>query len=202
MLRAIVCASLLLITPLALAMDNAAQHLQQLLTSYRTYQANFVQRTMSEDSTGHRQSSGTVLLQRPGRFRWETKQPMEQLIIANGQTLWIYDKDLQQVTQQSLNRRTGTDPAALLTGNVAELIKEFSIVELGGEVFLLKPKDRNEIFQEVRLKFADGKLVALQIKNNLGQTSQFFFSNIVINKSFDQRLFQFTPPAGVDVLKQ
>jgi len=187
--------------PTVLANQSEVQ-LKKLLSSYTTYQANFLQSTRGENGGPEQKSNGRVMLQRPGKFRWETQQPMQQLIVANGKILWIYDHDLEQVTEQQLQSRVGTDPAALLTGDVSGLVKQFSISGDGAKNFVLVPRDSNDIFEKIRMQFEKGQLVKLQIKNNLGQTTRFIFTNIRLNQSFDPSIFEFIPPAGVDVLKQ
>ena len=107
---------------------TATQQLQTILNSYRSYQANFDQRTTSSQRQHiTKRSQGRLYILKPGRFRWETDRPTQQIIIANGNVLWIYDKDLMQATRQTLKQQKQTDPASLLTGNVNQLGKLYRI---------------------------------------------------------------------------
>lgn len=150
------------------------------------------------------------MLSRPGKFRWQIEQPTKQLIIANGNTLWIYDEELSQVVKRDLHAdaaNTGqVDPATLLTGNIAQTIRQFKVsstLESGKQLFRLDPINKdNNAFVKVVMVFQGKKLVTLVVTNAIGQTSRFDFSNIKLDPDFKASLFQFTPPPGVDVLTQ
>lgn len=177
--------------------DTAVAELSQLLGNYKTYQASFTQAPPK--------SSGRVMMMRPGKFRWETYNPTRQIVIANGDTLWVYDVDLQQATQQRVSSQGGTNPAALLTGNISVLTKRFSVTKIkrnGAIWFQLTPKSTSNTFTLVQMQFSSGKLVNMLVKNNLGQTTRFHFYNIRLNAPLSSQLFIFKPPRGVDVLKQ
>lgn len=187
------------------ATDPVVDELNTLLNAYQTYQANFTQETYMEGGGPAQKSSGRVMMMRPGKFRWETNQPTQQIVIANGDTLWIYDVDLQQATRQTIATQGGVNPAALLTGDVPTLIKQFAITKIkrqGAVWFQLTPKSTDNSFTLVQMQFRQGELVNIRVKNNLGQTSRFHFTGVRLNAHLNPKLFIFTPPKGVDVLKQ
>ncbi|MFK3617120.1 outer membrane lipoprotein chaperone LolA, partial [Coxiella burnetii] len=99
------------------AQSDATTQLSQLLSNFRTYQAKFNQITFDGQDRVIQQSHGRVMIMRPGRFRWETDSPTKQIIITNGKTLWVYDVDLSQATQQPLAQKTNINPASLLSGS-------------------------------------------------------------------------------------
>ncbi len=188
------------------ATSSAAQSLSAFLNKYATYQARFKQTTYNEKGRKTQTSRGTMYLKRPGKFRWETSTPTNQIIIANNKTLWIYDVDLMQATKRKLRPTGGTDPAALLSGHIKNINKQFSVKALTSSKreasFLLTPKKKSGGFKSIRMSFYRGKLQRLTVLNSLNQTSVFEFSKIQLNAKLSSRLFIFTPPRGVDVLRQ
>ena len=183
--------------------NTAAVELSQLLGAYKTYQASFKQVTYMGKRGRSQKSSGRVMMMRPGKFRWETNSPTKQIVIANGNTLWIYDVELQQATREKLTSQGGVNPAALLTGDVSTLMKNFSVKKIKRKTagwFQLTPKSSNNSFTLVQMQFSKGCLVSIWVKNNLGQTTRFHFYHIRLNAPLSSKLFIFKPPPGVDVL--
>jgi outer membrane lipoprotein carrier protein len=199
----VACFCLLWLSTLSLASSNPTTALARLLSQYRSYQARFTQQTYFSDGSQPQKSSGRMMMQRPGKFRWEIKQPMQQIVIANGSQLWVYDIALQQATLQKITRER-TNPASLLSGDVTSLLKQYvvSIVKFRGRSwYQLKPKSSQASFMLVRMRFSNGRLSGMWLKNNMGQMSQFYFSRIRSNTSLNPSLFIFKPPPGVDVLR-
>lgn len=178
--------------------DNVSDSLEKLLGGYTSYQANFTQ-TTAGGKGGAKTSYGKVYMQRPGRFRWETTKPYQQTVIANGNTLWIYDVDLAQATKQALSQR-GFNPAQLLTEPVANLTQKFTVTQQSNDWYMLTPKKADRGFKAAYLQFQNNQLTGLKIVNQLNQTNVFSFSQIHINPSLSPNLFNFKPPAGVQVL--
>jgi len=195
---------LLMVIGSAYAGSKATAALQQVLGHYRTYQARFVQRTYDGKGRLVQTSQGRVYLARPGRFRWEVTKPNQQLIIANGKFLWIYNATLQQATKRRVKRHEDSSPVALLTGNVSRLAKRFNIqakLVKGFQLFTLLPRSQSGSFSKVLMWFHGQSLVQMRVINRLGQTNVFSFRKIKINAKINRRLFNFKPPAGVDVLQ-
>ncbi|MCK4608422.1 MAG: outer membrane lipoprotein chaperone LolA [Gammaproteobacteria bacterium] len=181
------------------------QQLAALLANFQTMQANFVQTlTVTGNKKLQQQTHGTMAIKRPGKFRWQIKKPTQQLIIADGNSLWIYDKDLAEATKQHLDLTQSGNPAMLLSGSVTDLEQDFIVSKLtkseSGIWFALKPKSQDGMFQEIELQFVDGKLESMQIVDNLGQNSLIAFSKVQINPQLASDIFQFVPPSGTDVI--
>ncbi|MBS0351403.1 MAG: outer membrane lipoprotein chaperone LolA [Proteobacteria bacterium] len=179
--------------------DSSANNLEKLLANYHSYQASFSQINYNNKNKAAQRSQGLVYLAKPGKFRWEILKPYQQTVIANGDTVWIYDVDLAQATRQSLSKR-GFNAAQLLTEPATELSKKFTISEEDGW-FKLTPNKTDKGFKAAFLKFQNNQLVALKIINQLNQTNLFTFSQIQINPKLNTGLFNFKAPAGVKVLK-
>lgn len=176
--------------------------LLQLLNDISTMQAHFVQ--TSVNMTGS--VVGDMALRRPGKFRWETKQPQHQLIVANGKHVWFYDVDLDQVVKQTLDANDKANPAQLLSGDNATIRATFVVTSLksdSGEdrCFALSPINKNNIYRKVNLCFdSSNKLSRMTMEDNLGQVSNFVFSKVVINNTLSTAPFEFVAPKGVDVI--
>lgn len=192
----------LLITGAAYAAEGRAR-LDRYFTDFVTLQARFEQTLMDEKGKTMEQSRGRVYLWRPGRFRWEYEKPYQQSIVADGKKVWIYDKELEQVTIKRLDAALGNTPALLLN-NKADIDRGFIIAEGGqaeGLTWLeLKPKDKEPQYTGIRLGFDASALRLMELRDNFGQTTRIRFSDELRNSKFSQSLFVFTPPPGVDVL--
>lgn len=178
--------------------------LQNKLNAIGTMTANFNQ-VVKAKKREVSSSSGTMALQRPGRFRWKTAQPMEQLIVADGQKMWIYDTELEQVTVKKQEKGLGGTAALFLSGYDNQVAKDFDVTEKDEglvTVFNLKAKAAKENFQQINLMFNKEKLVGLDLYDQLGQITHVTLSQIKTNEKLAEKLFQFTPPKGVDVVKQ
>lgn len=197
-------AMMLPVSSFATTTDDA--QLTQLLSGFNAMTANFMQTMYSGKNKVMQKSSGKMALQRPGKFRWQIVQPNPQLLIADGQFLWIYDMDLAQVTRQKLSAANANSPAYLLSGSVKALQKRFVISKMNksgnaGVWFRLKPRAKSDLFQWIELHFVNNQLVGMQMTDSLGQLSAFTFTNIKINPPMAPTLFKFTAPKGVDVIK-
>ena len=192
----------LVITGIVQAAEGRAQ-LDRYFTDFVTLQARFEQTLIDEKGKTLEQSRGTVYLWRPGRFRWEYEHPYQQSIVADGKKVWIYDKELAQVTVKRLDAALGNTPTLLLN-NRADIDRGFTVAEVGtagGVTWLeLRPKDKEPQYTSTRLGFEASALRLMELRDNFGQTTRIRFSNEQRNSKFSQSLFVFTPPPGVDVL--
>ncbi|NOX43695.1 MAG: outer membrane lipoprotein chaperone LolA [Gammaproteobacteria bacterium] len=166
--------------------------------------ATFKQTTLDSRFKAVAESSGKLTMQRPGKFRWDYLSPYEQVIVADGKKLWVYDKDLEQVTVNRLDTAIGNTPALLLSGN-EPLELSFKIVELdkktaGLDWVELFPKETESSFTSMRLAFSANHLEYMELVDSFGQTTQLKFSNTENNPEINVNLFNFTPPIGVDVI--
>lgn len=181
--------------------DELKFHLQNL----KTMRADFTQFAVNAEGVKKSaETTGKVMLSRPGKFRWEILQPNKQTIIANDKIIWIYDEDLAQVSKRKVNYNQPGNPAILLSGSIEDMQSLFFISKIPsqmGEWFLLKPKSKNNMYQWIKLHFINGDLVAMLIADSLGQQSEIHFLNIKMNQSLLPALFIFKVPKGVDLVE-
>ena len=194
-----------------LASAAGLESLELFMAQAQAGQADFTQVVTSPAKDGKarrsKTSSGTFAFQRPGRFKFVYQKPFEQTIVADGQTLWLYDVDLNQVTQRAQAQVLGSTPAALLTSaaNLKALRTEFTLEsappEGGLEWVLARPKSKDGALQSVRIGFAGEQLAALDILDSFGQRSMIRFTQLQTLAALPADTFKFQPPAGADVLK-
>ena len=177
------------------------QQLQAYLASISTMTSSFNQVVKTRKGRVLQRSTGQMAINRPGRFRWETGKPSHQLIVADGKRLWVYDYDLKQVTVQSQTRGLGRTPAQFLSGYDKNLTRDYNVQFKNGN-FQLSPRSRDTSFSAIWLRFRGAVLSQLYLVDNLGQVSTITFSGMRINQRLDPRLFRFSPPRGVDVVRQ
>ncbi|MHA6493058.1 outer membrane lipoprotein chaperone LolA [Pseudomonas borbori] len=190
----------------AMADDEVAvQKLTQLLNQAQTITARFSQLTLDGSGTQLQETAGQLALKRPGLFRWHTDAPMEQLLVSNGEKVWLYDPDLEQVTIQTLDQRLTHTPALLLSGDVSKIRENFDITfKEGGNVidFILKPKSKDTLFDSLRLSFRGGVLNDMQLIDSIGQRTNILFLNVKMNEALDDGQFTFEIPEGADVIQE
>nr|Q47GI3.1 RecName: Full=Outer-membrane lipoprotein carrier protein; Flags: Precursor [Dechloromonas aromatica RCB] len=186
-----------------LAHAGAVDQLHDFLKNTRTLKAEFSQAVISRNGRKPQQSSGTIAISRPGKLRWEIVKPFPQLVVGDGEKIWIHDPELQQVTVRKAGQAIGSSPAALLSGN-NDLEKNFTLKDAGeaeGMAWVdATPKAGDSGFEKVRLGFSGGDLRAMELFDSFGQTTQIRFSKIERNPALPAATFKFTPPAGADVV--
>jgi outer membrane lipoprotein carrier protein len=202
-MRALFLAALLFVGAGA-ARADALDALQAFVRDARTGQANFNQTVTSPDGARKKTSSGSFEFARPNRFRFAYTKPFEQLIVADGQKVWIYDSDLNQVSSRRLAQALGATPAALLAGG--SLDQDFVLEPAPDRDGLAwveaRPRARDGVLQSVRIGFRGKDLAALEIVDSFGQTSRLRFSELVTNVPFAADRFRFTVPPGADLIEQ
>ncbi|MBZ0333607.1 outer-membrane lipoprotein carrier protein [Marinobacter sp. JH2] len=184
---------------------GAAEELASILRSYETYQADFIQIVVGENGGRVQETRGTLKAKRPGLFYWETAAPLSQFIVSDGETVEVYDPDLEQVTIHKLDDRVQSTPALLLSGEVDNLdetyeVSQSRIGELTQE-FTLVPKGADSLFISLRLSFFDGELQEMRMEDSLAQISILSFDSIELNKNVDQKAFTLEYPEEVDVIR-
>jgi len=195
----------LLILPIANAKDADLAKLTGYLNNLQTMQATFSQKTM--DRKGIRvlqENQGNMIFKKPGLFRWSVEKPIQQIIVTNGQKLWVYDIDLEQVSVQEIKQGEQDKPAMVLLNNPDELDKQYYIRlfkdDKPGEWFELIPKNKESQFVRMGLYFEKGQLQQLQFEDLAGQLSDIQFTRIKRNLTVSNKTFDFTPPKGVDIV--
>jgi len=181
----------------------AIDKLHHFLESTKTMRAEFSQRVVAKNGRQPQLSSGVMVFSRPGKFRWQVDKPYAQLLVGDGEKVWIYDPDLKQVTVKKVGNALSGTPAAILFGDNA-LEKSFKLREAGErdglEWLEATPKGSDSGFEKLLFGFAGNDLKAMELFDNFGQTTTLSFSKIERNPQVAPALLRFTPPAGVDVL--
>ena len=179
------------------------EKLKSFLVDAKTIKAAFEQTVADGSGKVIQQSTGSMQLSRPGKFRWEYVKPYRQLVVGDGEKLWLYDPDLNQVTVKKLDKAIGSSPAALLAGD-AEIEKNFNLKDGGADKNLnwveATPKSSESTFERVRMGFAGNNLSVLELKDNFGQTTVIRFANVQLNSKPAAGDFSFVPPKGADVI--
>lgn len=186
----------------------AAQQLINLLQKLHTMQANFIQTYYDSSGSASQKSRGQMALEHPGKFRWQTTSPMNQLLITDGKYVWMYNQDLKQASRTLLDPEQMTNPASLLSGSPELLAQRFNVFMIpntnssSNSSFKLQPKKPNDLFQWIELYFNGDTLVQMRMSDNLGHLSQLNFSDVKMNTALNAGLFGFITPKGVDLIKQ
>ena len=181
----------------------AADDLQKVISDLDSFSASFEQTLYDADSVPLQTTQGTISLKRPGRFNWQYTDPATQEIIADGTRIWLYDKELEQVTVNKIDDRIAGTPLSLLMGT-APLAETFSVKSVGEsegiEWYELTPKGPESDFQLVFIGLRGEALAAMELRDNFGQATQIIFSDFIANSELDDALFEFNAPEGVDVI--
>lgn len=195
---------LLLLLP---GMSGAAsvEGLKEMLEQTKTARARFAQIVLDRNMKQLQQATGTMQFSRPGKFRWEYEKPYEQVIVSDGSRVWLYDKDLNQVTVRKYDRALGSSPAALLAGS-NEIEKSYRFTSQGSSDGLdwleAVPRTQDTAFERIRLGFGKAGLEAMELRDQFGQTTVIKFSTIERNVPLSPDAFRFTPPKGADVISE
>ncbi|MEZ0309460.1 MAG: outer membrane lipoprotein chaperone LolA [Ramlibacter sp.] len=194
------------------ARASGVDALENFVKTAKTGRAEFTQTVTGPAKEGQaartKTSAGTFEFSRPNRFRFIYRKPFEQTIVADGQTLWLHDADLNQVTQRKQAAVLGSTPAALIASapDLATLRKDFNL-EAAGEKDGMQwvqatPKAKEGQLNSMKVGFRGNELAALEILDSFGQRSVLTFTKMELNAAVSPDAFQFKPPQGADVLKQ
>ncbi|MGE4475383.1 MAG: outer membrane lipoprotein chaperone LolA [Stutzerimonas sp.] len=198
-------ALLLVLAPVQADENASTKRLTSLLSQADTLTGRFSQLSLDASGTQLQETSGELALKRPGQFRWHTDEPMEQLLVSNGEKVWLYDPDLKQVTIQQLDQRLTHTPALLLSGDVSTISENFEVShkEVGDVIdFTLRPKARDTLFDSLRLSFRGGVINDMQLIDSVGQRTNILFMGVKMNEPLKSGLFQFEIPEGADVISE
>lgn len=179
--------------------------LKAFLDQTTSAKARFAQMVLDKNMKQLQQATGTMQFSRPGKFRWEYNKPYEQTIVGDGTKLWIYDKDLNQVTVRKLDRALGSSPAALLAGS-NEIERNYTLTNLGNQEGLdwleAVPKTKDTAFERIRLGFSKKGLEAMELHDQFGQVTVIKFADVERNLKLSPKIFEFAPPKGADVITE
>ncbi len=194
------------------AQASGLDNLENFVKTAKSGRAEFTQVVTSPAREGQtarsKTSTGTFEFARPNRFRFNYKKPFEQTIVADGQTLWLYDADLRQVTTRKQSEVLGSTPAALIASapDLATLRRDFNLEAAGAKDGLqwvqAAPKAREGQLNMVRIGFRGNDLATLEILDSFGQRSVLSFSKMELNTALPPDTFNFKTPQGADMVKQ
>lgn len=205
-MRKFVSALVLSMLPLLAVAQPAAEKLAGMLGGIQSYQALFIQYVTDQRGARVQETAGYIQAKRPNLFFWETQPPLAQRIVADGKEIWIYDPDLEQVTVKTLGEDIQNTPALLLSGDVQNLQKAYEIthqqVSEKIDQFVLVPKGKDSLFEQMRLSFDKGVLTEMRLMDSLGQRTVISFSKIETNPNIPDSTFRFQVPEGVDVFRE
>jgi outer membrane lipoprotein carrier protein len=190
------------VTPVDVEVDHTNQ-LVQLLDQIQSVAADYAQITLDKDSRVVQQLDGHLSVSGPGRFRLESLAPSAQILVADGESFWSYDSDLEQVIITALQRDITQVPILLLGGDASAIASSYRVAygeQAGQEVYRLEPLDASSLFDSLTLAFVAGEPRAIVLRDSLGQRTQIELSSVVLNKPIPNETFTFTPPVGVDVI--
>jgi outer membrane lipoprotein carrier protein len=194
---------LLALLPAAVHAANVPHYVTEFFAGLHTLQADFEQQVTDGNNRQLQSSQGHMWIMRPGRFRWDYETPYRQQLVADGERLWSYDEDLEQVTVQQADEVLTSTPAMLLSGE-EPLENVFRIEEVnpgkGGQHVLLVPKSDDSNVTRIHLFFTGKTLVRIKAEDNFGNTTTFSFTGFERNPPLDKTVFTFIPPAGADVV--
>jgi outer membrane lipoprotein carrier protein len=185
------------------AADSASAKLNTFVKNVVTYKANFQQTVLDQQGNVMEKAQGEFVLERPGKFRWDYQEPFPQHIVADGQRIWFYDVDLEQVTVKSQQEALTDTPATLLSGNSLPTDK-YIVTDVPSEDGMLwvelVPRNVDSSFQTIALAFDQYGLRTMIMKDSFDQRTRLVFSQAQENPVLAKDTFVFTPAPGVDVV--
>ena len=196
----------LLSLPLALgayASDDGGdiQQLRDLLEPIVSLSAQFEQHMVDANGVELQQSNGLFQVAKPNSLRWIVEQPMPQQVISDGNSLWVYDPDLEQVMVQPFTGDIQSAPAMLFSGDLQALDSAYLVEQLSAGSFLLTAEQVTSLFSSVQIDFDNLLPTFIALTDNLGQVTRISFSELEYNPPLGADLFVFEIPLGVDVIR-
>lgn len=191
-----------LLMPLA-ASAAGLERFQAYVRATQSARGDFEQKVFDKNRKLVQEAKGSFAFQRPDRFRWTYEGPTPQVIVGDGQRLWIYDQDLNQVSVRKLAGGLAATPAILLAGR-ADIEKLFELSDGGSQDGLewldARPREKDAGFERVRIGLGVADVQAMELVDAFGQTTQLRFNRVQRNPAIDPGTFRFTPPKGADVI--
>jgi outer membrane lipoprotein carrier protein len=186
---------------LSVAQDGSGvDDLLAALAPIKHLQGSFSQQQYGQDKLLQAETSGRFRLLRPGYFAWEILSPDEQLIIADPQFIWHYDRDLETVTRRPVTTNAEMTPLQILGGDESALREKFQVARKADGTFLLTPLTPGAGFKQLTLYLNKAQLTGMDIQDNLDQSVVIKFADLDSQSELSSADFAFTPPAGADLL--
>ena len=193
----------LTLLPPALGQETAIDELGSLLTGIDTLSAEVLQLIVESDGGVLEQSEIQMHLKKPDGFYWETIDPFPELIVTNGELLWNYQHDLEQVVIENWDNRDSELAAQLLNGRTENLADEYTVELISDNQlanFILSPTALDSVYEQITIRFVATDLDVIHLDNKNGEQTVWEFSNIEKNHSLADSLFEFEPPEGIDII--
>lgn len=202
LIRSILTGMVFMLLSSTLWAETGSAHLKAFLDNLGTLQAKFEQSVLDQTHSEAERFQGIFYLRRPGQFRWDYSEPYEQLIVADGDRIWVYDSDLEQVSHRSQEDALRGTPAQLLS-DVGPIEDNFEVIDIGesqGMAWVeLIPRDKESQFIRILLAFMGKELRRMEMADQFGQVTRFQFYDIQRNLPLPDKLFEFTAPEGSDL---
>lgn len=193
-----------LLLPLNAVASNALERMEKFFSNQGTYFAEFSQVILDEGLHLIEESTGLMWLSRPSRFRWEYFDPFEQTIVSDGRQIWVYDAELEQASVRYVSDVIDQSAAEILVGS-GKIDESYSVEDLGIQGMLawisIRPLDlETSQFESMRLGFDDETLRTMEILDTLGDTTRIEMHEVVLGDEFNEKVFDFEIPDGVDLI--
>jgi outer membrane lipoprotein carrier protein len=195
----LLCLLLSLLHGTPLRADDAVDQLLEAMSGMQQLTGRFRQRQYGEDGQAVMESLGRFRLLRPGYFAWEIESPGSQLIIADPEGIWHYDRDLETASRRPVEGGYGQSPLQVLGGDETALREGYRITREGDGVFLLVPESGNPGFRQLRVTMRAYLIESMEIVDNLNQRVDIDFGELEVDAGLTPEDFAFQPPEGVDV---
>lgn len=194
---------ILLLAAAGPAHADGIARLKAFVAGARSAEAGFTQTIADRSGRVTQRASGRMAFARPGKFRWDYSAPYAQTIVGDGEKLWLYDPDLEQVTVKKLGDAIASTPAALLAGDNA--IEKYFVLKDDGsadglEWLVATPRQRDTSFERIRMGFRGDSLDSMELTDHFGQTTTLKLTGLARNPRLDAGKFRFVPPKGVDLI--
>ncbi len=184
---------------------EAAESLAALLQETRTLQADVEQLTLDQDGREIQEFQARLVLEKPDHFSWEILSPYQELLLTDGERIWRFEQDLEQVSIDPFSNDISRTPVLLLNGDARAIAESYTVSSISDLVsantrFILKPKAPDSLFERLSLSFSGETLTEMQFEDSLGQKTSLTFNTMRVNESIDPAVFIFQVPEGVEVL--
>jgi outer membrane lipoprotein carrier protein len=182
------------------AIADPQTNLVDRLEKMQSVSADFSQQVSTDEGELLQHSSGEMVVAKPNRVYWSTKAPFQHKVITDGHTLWVYDADLEQLTQSPFDPATAATPALLLSGDAEAITEQFTVEQQAAHHFKLLAKDKASSFSTIEFVFTGDRLQEMLLRDQFGQRTKIEFQQLQLNQIIDEALFRFEAPVGTDII--
>ncbi len=186
--------------------DEATRDLLERLAGLESLAADFEQYTLTEGGDRLQESRGYMELERPRKFRWHAREPFEQVVVSDGDVVWVHDVDLEQAVERRLSDEIANTPALLFSGDTEKVSDTFLIREISrtdqSVTWRLVPREDEQLFSLLEVTFEQGRPESMRMEDALGQKTRVEFRDLSLNVAIDPERFRFEPPEGTDVISE